>query len=615
MRASLPILGTILLAGCFTHPAKAPRPQTVVVAGSPTRRPPVDSTRRPVSDAIPPSPPAPTVAEVSTREVTLRAIEVFGDSLVVATPPKLEEQNEPSWDMDVRTYETQERVAHYVSMFSGRSRARIASRLEIGTRYEPMIRAKMREGGLPEDMYYLALVESGFNPHAYSKAAAVGMWQFMTSTARDMGMRVDWWVDERRDPVRSTTAAVRFLRGLRDQFGSLYLAAAAYNGGPGRVSRGLARYADDLENTAGDDAFFILAEKDYLRNETREYVPQLIAAALIAKEPARYGMSVRTLPALAYDSVRVPPSTPLAAVAKAARASTRDISDLNPHLLRGMTPPRQSFQVRIPTGSAEGFDSAFAALSKEDRAATLTVETKKGDTEERVAREHGIGVAALKGFNPSMRRLKSGRLAVGQVLLVPTPAVAAARLAVPDPAVEKYPSSTARLKVHTVRRGETMGAIARRYSTSSERLMRINGLRKPIIFPGQTLLLTASTSRSSRATRARVAAIKARNEELAASGSAKAGGRDKVSLSTRGLAASRKRTSAVKSLAKPSSARSAKPRREEGASRPTKSGATKAAATKATGTKGAASKKRSGADRKASARTKSGAVKEAARAS
>jgi membrane-bound lytic murein transglycosylase D len=200
------------------------------------------------------------VTEVSPRDVNQRALEVFGDSLMVATP-KAGEEAEPSWDIDVRSYETQERVAHYVNMFSGRSRERIADRLEQGSRYEPMIRAKMKAGGLPEDMYYLALVESGFDPHAYSRAAAVGMWQFMTSTARDMGMRVDWWVDERRDPVRSTAAAVRFLRGLRDQFGSLYLAAAAYNGGPGRVSRGLARYADDLENTAGDDAFFVLAEK------------------------------------------------------------------------------------------------------------------------------------------------------------------------------------------------------------------------------------------------------------------------------------------------------------------------------------------------------------------
>ena len=334
MRAPLPIRGTILLAGCLTHPAKAPHPQTVVAAGAPVSRAKSDSAH-PASGTAPTTKIGTWTTEVSTRDVARRAIEVFGDSLITATP-KVEEEAEPTWDMDVRSYETQDRVAHYVNMFSGRSRERIADRLERGTRYEPMIRSKMKAGGLPEDMYYLALVESGFDPNAYSKAAAVGMWQFMTSTARDMGMRVDWWVDERRDPVRSTSAAVRFIRGLRDQFGSLYLAAAAYNGGPGRVSRGLARYADDLENTAGDDAFFVLAEKDYLRNETREYVPQLIAAALIAKEPTRYGMTIRTLPPLAYDSVRVPPSTPLAAIAKASHASTRDIVDLNPHLLRGI---------------------------------------------------------------------------------------------------------------------------------------------------------------------------------------------------------------------------------------------------------------------------------------
>src|SRR6185295_8809587 len=138
------------------------------------------------------------------------------------------EEAEPRWDIEVRSYETVERVRHYVSMFTrGEAKERFIDRLSHGTRYEPMIRAKLRAGDLPEDMYYLALVESGFNPHAYSRAAAVGMWQFMSSTGRGMGLRVDWWVDERRDPVRSTEAAVRFLRGLNEQFGSLYLAAAA----------------------------------------------------------------------------------------------------------------------------------------------------------------------------------------------------------------------------------------------------------------------------------------------------------------------------------------------------------------------------------------------------
>ena len=537
MRAPLPILGTILLAGCLAHPATAPHPQTVVAAGAPVSRAKPDSTHPTTGTPTTTTKIGAWTTEVSTRDVARRAVEVFGDSLIIGVP-KIEEEAEPTWDMDVRSYETQDRVAYYVNMFSGRARDRIADRLERGTRYEPMIRAKMKAGGLPADMYDLALVESGFDPNAYSKAAAVGMWQFMTSTARDMGMRVDWWVDERRDPVRSTSAAVRFIRGLRDQFGSLYLAAAAYNGGPGRVSRGLARYADDLENTAGDDAFFVLAEKDYLRNETREYVPQLIAAALIAKEPTRYGMTIHTLPPLAYDSVRVPPSTPLAAIAKASHASTRDILDLNPHLLRGMTPPRDSYQVRIPEGAAASFDSAFAALSEADRTATHRIETKKGDRAERIAQERGISVSALEGFNPNLRRLKpSGKLVVGQILVIPTAAVASASLVVPDPAIERFPNSTARMKVHTVRRGETMGTIARKYGTTPARLMRINGLRKPVIFPGQTLLLSGKvSSKATKATKARATGTKTGSKKRSGAGS-KASARTK-SRSAKGKARS-----------------------------------------------------------------------------
>lgn len=414
-------------------------------------------------------------------------MDVFGDSLIPVSLASAAPA--PTWDMNVRVYETQDRVAHYVEMFTGRAKDRIARRLEIGTRYEPMIRAKMKAGGLPEDMYYLALVESGFDPHAYSRAAAVGMWQFMTSTGRGMGLRIDWWVDERRDPVRSTAAAVQFIRGLRDQFGSLYLAAAAYNGGPGRVARGLARYAGDLENVNADDAFFVLADKDYLKNETREYVPQLIAAALIAKEPTRYGMELRQRSPFAYDSVRVPGSTPLAAVARAAGVPVADVSDLNSELLRGMTPPNASYQVRIPVGAGEYFDSAFADLPADARIATRRIETRKGNSAKQLANAHGITAATLAAFNPKLRTLKSGRLAPGQSLLIPTVAVAAAALTIPDPAIEKYPSSTSRMKLHAVRPGESIGVIARKYGTTSARLMALNGLKKPLIFPGQSLMV------------------------------------------------------------------------------------------------------------------------------
>ena len=545
MRVRHPLLGTILLAACYPQPkpVTTPHPKTVVVAGSPRGGTTSGATGARASEkgAGGATPAATAAAPVTQVEVAKRALDVFGDSLDAAPPKASDAAAEPTWDMDVRSYETKDRVAYYVNMFTGRSRERIAERLERGSRYEPMIRAKLKAGGLPEDMYYLALVESGFDPHAYSRAAAVGMWQFMTSTGRDMGLRVDRWVDERRDPVRSTEAAVRFIRGLRDQFGSLYLAAAAYNGGPGRVSRGLARYADDLEGTPGDDAFFVLAEKDYLRNETREYVPQLIAAALIAKEPARYGMEIHPLPPLAYDSVRVAGGTPLAAVATAAGVSTRDILELNPALLRGMTPPGDRFLVHIPDGSAARFDSAFATLGAKALEATSTVETKKGDTAGRLANAHGISRAALMDFNPKLRKLKSGRLVPGQRVVIPSAAVAAASLDVPDPAIEKYPHSAARAKVHTVRRGETLGGIARKYSTTTEHLMRINGMRRAMIFPGQTILLSG-TSRKARAAGSRKSTSRTSSKARSAS-----------SRSSKAKAATKKKSSTTAEKAKKNS--------------------------------------------------------------
>jgi membrane-bound lytic murein transglycosylase D len=301
---------------------------------------------------------------------------------------------------------------------------------------------------------------------------------------------VDWWVDERRDPVRSTWAAVRFIRYLRSQFGSLYLAAAAYNGGPGRVARGLSRYADDLEGQSGDDRFFALADKGYLRSETREYVPQLIAAALIAKDPGRYGLKLNALPPFAYDSVRVGPQTPLAAIATAARTTVAVIQDLNPHILRGMTPPGGPFQVRIPPGSAERFESAFDELDEAQRVAVSRVVVKKGETLTTIARRAGVKVKDLNSYNPRLARSRERRAVPGQVLLVPTPATAAAALSVPDPTLERHARAAGRARIHTVRRGETLGQIAERNGTTVSALMRLNRLKRPVIFPGQTLVVS-----------------------------------------------------------------------------------------------------------------------------
>jgi len=481
---SPPTVGTVPATTVSATPTPVARQATPTptVAGNAAPTTSVPETPRDSADAV----------KVSPTEVTRLAAEVFG-AAPIATPNVALDSAVvgPSWDIDVRSYESTARVEHYVRLFTGPAKERVQSWLERGSRFEPMIRTKMRQGGLPEDMYYLALIESGFDQNAYSRAAAVGMWQFMTSTARDMGLRVDWWVDERRDPIKSTSAAVRFIKGLNEQFGSLYLAAAAYNGGPGRIARGLTRYADDLEGTTGDDLFFALAEKDYLRSETREYVPQLIAAALIAKEPDRYGMRLTPQPAFAYDSVRVGASTPLAAIAHASNTGVSRLQELNPHVLRGITPPKDSFFIRVPVGSADGFAAAYTALPKTDRMGLRTVTSKKGETMSSIGRREGLNARLLSVYNPKLKALKSGNLAPGQTVLVPTEAIASAAVHVPDPSIERYSTSRSSA-LHVVKSGETLSGIAKKYHTTSAALMKSNGMRRALIFPGQSLVVGGS---------------------------------------------------------------------------------------------------------------------------
>ena len=435
---------------------------------------------------------------VSRSDLDRRTSELFGETQR-AEPTRVPFDSalmsgdaEPRWDIDVHSYEMMDRVQFYAARFTrGEARDRFVERLSFGTRFEPMIRAKLRAGDLPEDMYYLALVESGFDPHAYSRAAAVGMWQFMSSTARGMGLRVDWWVDERRDPVRSTEAAVRFLRGLREQFGSMYLAAAAYNGGPGRIARGLTRYADQLEGTTGDDMFFALAEQKYLRNETREYVPQLVAAALVAKDSGRYGIAITQRAPFAYDSVRVGPRVPLAAIADASGTTVAVIHELNPHILRGMTPPRDSFKVRIPRGSRARFDSAFSQLAEDDRVGAKVVEVEKNATWTSLARKTKVSARAVSNFNPKVKASrKTGTISAGTLVYIPTPAVVAASMSVPDPSIERYGRSGS-TRTHVVRLGDNLSVIAKRYGTTPAAIMRLNALKKPLIFPGQELLVNS----------------------------------------------------------------------------------------------------------------------------
>lgn len=452
---------------------------------------------------------------ITAEEATAAVAGLFGTAPAAAP----DDGEEVAWDIDV-SYATRDRVEHYVNRFTGSARAPFRSWLQRGTRYEGMIREKLSDAGLPEDLYFLALVESGFETHAYSRAAAVGMWQFMTTTARGVGLRVDWWVDERRDPVKATDAAIRYLRELRDEFdGSLYLAAAAYNGGSGRVSRGLAQHAAALDGVEGEDRFFALAETGYLRAETREYVPQLIAAALVGKQPSRYGIEVEALAPFSFDSVLVPGTTPLAAVATASGATLAEIRDLNPEFLRGLTPPGAASQVRVPSGRGLAFELRFDSLPASERSGIAARET----TADRgrlsaIAARHGLTERQLAWYNPGLRRASNGLLIGGQSVLIPTELAVAAALDVADPAVERYGTTTASSKptttasktaakgsaggparapaprTHVVANGESLDRIARRFDVSVSRLKSLNGLRSDLIRPGQKLIVGAASA-------------------------------------------------------------------------------------------------------------------------
>lgn len=561
---SAPVLTMLVLASVGCHrggmAGGAPPPMSGPASGPAATADAQGATTRDASSRN----STPRANEVATKargavpsndDVTSTVVSVFGDTAALHPDSATAADAEPVWDIDVRSYETHERVSHYVQLFSTTAREHFTERLSRGTRYEPMIRAKMRANGMPEDLTYLALIESGYDPNAYSRAAAVGMWQFMSSTARDVGLRVDWWMDERRDPVRSTEAAIRFLGFLQKQFGSLYLAAAAYNGGPGRVSRGLTRFADELEGKDGEDRFFALAEQNYLRSETKNYVPQLIAAALIAKMPTRYGVTLDSVPPLAYDSVLVPPGTSLTAIAGASQSAAPVLRDLNPAILRGITPPDTAIWVHVPVGVSAQTAAALEALDESERTGFHVVQVANATTTlDVLARREDVTVKQLRWYNPNLKTTKKGRLIAGQSVRVPTRASVAMARELPDPSIERWgggASSTSlrRGGLHVVKRGETIGSIANRYGLSVTRLKSLNGMRGSRLIAGQTLRVSASRSTpSTRKSTSTASKSSAKSTSKSASSSkAKSGAKGKSTAKAKSKSASK---SASKSSAK-----------------------------------------------------------------
>lgn len=272
-----------------------------------------------------------------------------------AAPPPLE--GKPEDLVSVRLpVEVNARVQRWVHHYLTDQRRLFQEYLTRGGPYAEMIREKLRARGMPEELMYLAMIESGFSTGATSRVAASGMWQFMRPTAEAYGLRVDSWVDERRDPVRATDAALDYLEGLHERFGSWYLAAAAYNAGPTRVARIVRRHGGD--QTSDGELYWEII--DQLPRETREYVPKVLAATLLTREAGRYGFDVSSGRPYSFHRVFVPGGTSLRAVARSLDLPVARIRQLNPHLIRGVTPPDVSYPVRVPVGMSE---QVVAALS------------------------------------------------------------------------------------------------------------------------------------------------------------------------------------------------------------------------------------------------------------
>ena len=344
-------------------------------------------------------------------------------------------------------------------------------RIEIGLgragTYLPMIRAELSSAGLPEDLSYLPLIESAFSLKAYSRARAHGMWQFISSTGRHYGLEIGSLVDERRDPVRSTEAAVAYLGDLHQQFGDWYLALAGYNSGAGNVRRAMRR--------SGSSDFWTL--RRYLPRETRNYVPAFIASVIVAKQPEKYGfLPVQEQP-WQYDTIEVPDALDLQLIASKTDLSLEELRELNPAIRRDLTPARMTTTLRLPLGSAAAAEAVLASIPRDKWAPRMIHTVRKGDSLSTIAHRYGSSVSAIRQANG----LRGSLIRPGQTLVVP-------RFGKGVQTASSQPIRNSDNGSYVVQSNDTLWDIARSFSVSVDSLCAVNGLsRRSVIRPGQRL--------------------------------------------------------------------------------------------------------------------------------
>lgn len=408
-------------------------------------------------------------------------------------PPEASEKTRESVTQDIAAFASfpialNSRVLSYVEAFQGSLRPFLSEGLTRAGRYMPMIERVFREEGVPLELAWVPLIESAFKPSAKSRVSAQGVWQFMVPTARDFGLRYDWFIDERSDPEKSTVAAARYLKMLYKIFdGDWALALASYNGGQGRVQSAVRR--------SGINDFWDLTRgSGWLPRETREYVPMIMAAMVIARNPVKYGFDLTPLEPLTFDRVKVPGPVDLRRIAEWVDVSLDAIEELNPELRRWTTPVNYpEYELKVPAGRGAALEQRLASADPDDLVAFKRYTVRRGETLSGIARKHYVSRTELAVANGISTR---ARLRSGQTLIIPRPAVALASNTSNGtngsrPAVQRASRTTSapRTITYRVKKGDTLYDIALRYDVSVTDLKRWNKLRSNNLQIGERLTI------------------------------------------------------------------------------------------------------------------------------
>ena len=376
--------------------------------------------------------------------------------------------------------EVNNQVLALLKAYKGDLKEFISAGFQRSGRYLDMVRATFAEEGIPQDLAWLALVESAFKPRAYSRARAKGLWQFISSTGRVYGLDSDWWVDERADPVKATQAAARHLKDLHREFGDWYLAMAAYNAGSGKVKRAIRK--------VGSRDYWKLARSRYLRRETRNYVPGYLATLVIADNPFKHGFDFELDERLQWDEVEVPSPFDLAVLAKAASSDIATLRALNPELRRGVTPGnRDNYRLKVPHGTASVHRAAVRSVPTTKRLRFARHRVSRGETLAGIASRYSTSVKAIMAAN-SIKN--PHRIRQGASLVIPTSGYVPSASSSARRASSSRSKDKGRKLTYRVRRGDNLYSIARRFSTSVASLVAWNSLPSPDkIRPGKRLVI------------------------------------------------------------------------------------------------------------------------------